>query len=222
MATQEQHHRTCGQCGARVAPDLRYCVHCYAPVAGAVGARAHVELAGQITTTHRMDPTLVFSPERHEEIARRSRSRKRIMIVSAGVVIAAVALSITLNLLASHRQRVAKMMAREEAAWRDLNALAEALDRFKGDVTRYPTKEEGLRSLARRPAAFPADSAEHAAYWFGPYMENIPEVDPWGNDYIYTTTDGGGSFELFSYGPGGETGSDSRFRVASQGHVTDR
>jgi len=222
MVTQEKHDRTCGQCGARVGPDLRYCVHCYAPIAGAVGARAHVELASQITTTHRLDPTLVFSPEKHEEIARRSRGRKRIAIVSGAIVIVAIALSIILSLLASHRQRLARTMAREEAAWRDLNALAEALDRFKSDVSRYPTKEEGLRSLARRPAAFPADSAEHAAYWFGPYMENIPEVDPWGNDYIYSTTDGGNSFELSSYGPGGETGSDSRFRVVSREDVRDR
>jgi hypothetical protein len=43
----------------------------------------------------------------------------------------------------------------------------------------------------------------------------VPEVDPWGNDYIYKASADGRSFELFSYGPGGETGSDSRFRVAS-------
>ncbi|HSB10350.1 MAG TPA: type II secretion system protein GspG [Blastocatellia bacterium] len=222
MATQEQDERACPQCGERLAPDLRYCVHCYAPVAGPVSARAHVELASRITTTHRLDPTLIFSPEKHEQLARRARSRRRMMITAAGVLTTVVAVSITLNLLAGHRQRVAKAMAREDAAWRDLNTLADALERFRGDVARYPTNEEGLRSLARRPAAFPPDGAEQATYWFGPYMENVPEVDPWGNDYLYTTTDGGGSFELFSYGPGGETSSDSRFRVASRVAATDR
>jgi hypothetical protein len=51
--------------------------------------------------------------------------------------------------------------------------------------------------------------------WYGPYLESVPEVDPWGNDYIYQTADGGLSFELFSFGPGGETGSGSRIYVAS-------
>jgi hypothetical protein len=52
-------------------------------------------------------------------------------------------------------------------------------------------------------------------------MESVPEVDPWGNDYVYHTGDNGRSFELFSTGPGGETGSDSRFRVASQPQARD-
>lgn len=132
-----------------------------------------------------------------------------------------VALSITLNLVAVHRQRVARAMAREEAARRDLRSLVDALERFKGDVARYPTNEEGLKGLSRRPAAFPPDNAEHANYWFGPYIDNIPEVDPWGNDYVYATADGGRSFELFSYGPGGETSSDSRFHVVSYNSNTN-
>jgi general secretion pathway protein G len=106
-------------------------------------------------------------------------------------------------------------MAREQAAHRELNALAEALARFRSDVERYPTNEEGLRCLARKPAAFEAAGAGRSSYWFGPYLENVPEVDPWGNDYVYHTADGGRSFELYSSGPGGETGSDSQFRVAS-------
>ena len=220
MEPQERDERICNQCGARVAPDRRYCVHCYAPVGG-VATRAHVELAGQIDSTHRIDPTVVFSPEQHEILARRSRSRKRMMLAGASVLMIVVALSITLNLVAVHRQRVARAMAREEAARRDLRSLVDALERFKGDVARYPTNEEGLKGLSRRPAAFPPDNAEHANYWFGPYIDNIPEVDPWGNDYVYATADGGRSFELFSYGPGGETSSDSRFHVVSYNSNTN-
>ena len=47
------------------------------------------------------------------------------------------------------------------------------------------------------------------------FLKHVPEVDPWGNDYVYRTEDAGRSFELYSSGPGGETGSDSRFRVTS-------
>jgi general secretion pathway protein G len=221
MATQELDAHICQQCGAKVAPDLRYCVHCYSPV-GASASRAHVELASKTATTHRPDPTLVFSPERHEARVRRARSRKRMIITATIVLVVVVAGSIALNIINRGRREAQRTMAREQAAHRELNALAEALDRFNADVQRYPTNEEGLRCLARKPAAFEAGEGR-SSYWFGPYLESVPEVDPWGSDYVYHTVDGGRSFELFSPGPGGETGSDSRFRVTSQpSAATDR
>ena len=222
MATQEQDAQKCQQCGEGLAPDLRYCVHCYFPV-GASASRAHVELAGKTETTHRPDPTLVFSPERHEAMVRRARSRKRMIITASIVLVVVVGGSIALNIINRGRREAQRTMAREQAAHREINALADALDRFKVDVQRYPTNEEGLRCLARKPAAFEAVGEGRSSYWFGPYLESVPEVDPWGSDYVYHTVDGGRSFELFSPGPGGETGSDSRFRVTSQpSAATDR
>jgi general secretion pathway protein G len=215
MATLEQDAHICQECGAKVSPDRRYCVHCYSPV-GRSAARAHVELTRETATTHRPDPTLVFSPEKHEEIARRARSRKRIIITAIAALAIVGAGSIVLNTVNRNRRETQRTMAREEAAHRDLNTLAEALERFKDDVRRYPTNEEGLACLTRKPAALRQDVAENQSAWFGPYMDHVPEVDPWGNDYVYRTADGGQNFELFSPGPGGETGSDSRFRVGSQ------
>jgi general secretion pathway protein G len=214
MATHEEDLKKCQECGARLAPDLRYCVHCYSPV-GATSTRAHVELAGEITTTRRADPTMVFSPERHEAIARRTRSRKRLIFAASMAVLVIVAGSVSLKVLNRHWRDAERVMARERAAHREISTMADALERYRGDVLRYPTNEEGLRSLARRPAVIRQDDAGHTTYWYGPYLETVPEVDPWGNDYIYKTPDDGRSFELFSYGPGGETGSDSRFRVVS-------
>jgi len=159
---------------------------------------------------------LVFSPERHEAIRRRARGRKRVIITAAIVVVAVVAGLIAVNAIKRGRRDAEKRLAREQAAQRELNTMAEALDRFKADVERYPTNEEGLRCLSRKPAAFVAEGGGRPTFWFGPYLENVPEVDPWGNDYEYHTVDGGRSFELFSPGPGGETGSDSRFRVTSE------
>lgn len=215
MATQEQDAHICRECGARVALDRRYCVHCYSPV-GAGSARAHVELARQTATTHRPDPTLVFSPERHAAIARQARTRKRI-IISATIALAIVVTgSVALSIMSRNRQESQKTMAREQAAQRDLNALADALERFKDDVQRYPTNAEGLICLVRKPAGVRQDIDESQGAWFGPYLDHVPEVDPWGNDYVYQTADGGKNFELFSHGPGGETGVDTRFRVGSR------
>ena len=214
MATQEQNARICGQCGVAVTPDLRYCLSCYSPLA-ASASRAHVELASKTATTHRPDPTRVFSPEKHAAIVRRSRNRKRIIIVSAISLVVIVGGLITWNIVNRNRLAAKRLMAREEAARRELNVLADALNRFRADVERYPTNEEGLRCLTRKPAAFMVEG-DRSSPWYGPYIENLPEVDPWGNDYVYRTEDGGRSFELFSPGPGGEESSDSRFRVVSQ------
>ncbi len=214
MATHKEDLKKCQECGANLAPDLRYCVHCYSPV-GATSTRAHVELAGEITTTRRADPTMVFSPERHEAIARRTRSRKRLIFAASMAVLVIVAGSVSLKVLNRHWRDAERVMARERAAQREISTMADALERLRADVLRYPTNAEGLRSLARRPAVIRQDDAGHMTYWYGPYLETVPEVDPWGNDYIYKTPDDGRSFELFSYGPGGETGSDSRFRVVS-------
>jgi len=220
MATQEQDARVCGQCGEAVTPDLRYCLNCYSPLA-ASASRAHVELARKTATTHRPDPTLVFSPEKHAAIVRRSRNRKRIVITSAISLVVIVGGLIALNIVNSNRREAQRLIAREDAARRELNVLAEALNRFKADLERYPTNEEGLRCLTRKPAAFMVES-DRASLWYGPYIEHLPEVDPWGNDYVYRTEDGGRSFELFSTGPGGEESADTRFRVESQQTAVDR
>lgn len=214
MATEIEDLKVCRECGARLAPDLRYCVRCYAPV-GATSTRAHIELAGEITTTRRADPTRVFSPERHEAIARRSRSRKR-LIVAAGIAVVLVAAgSVSLKVLNRHRRDAERIVVRENAAKREISAMADALESFRSDVLRYPRNEEGLRSLAWRPAVINEGKSGVLTYWYGPYLETVPEVDPWGNDYVYRSSDEGRSFELFSYGPGGEDGSESRFRVTS-------
>jgi type II secretion system protein G len=215
MASEEQDAHICAQCGARVAPDRRYCVHCYSPV-GSSAVRAHFELVRKTSTTHRPDPTVVFSPEKHEAIVRRARSRKRMIIAFVIGLVVIITGSITLNAINKSHREAQRMLARGQAAHRELNLLAEALDRFKADLSRYPTNEEGIRCLSRKPASFEAVGTEHASAWFGPYLENVPEVDPWGNDYVYHTSDSGRTFELFSRGPGGESSSDNRYRVTSQ------
>jgi len=214
MASQEPDDNLCQQCGARLARDRRYCIHCYAPV-GVTASRAHVDLVRETATTHRPDPTFVFSPEKHEAIARRNRSRKRIAIIGAATLILSIASLVVLSSLSRSRKELQRRVAREQAAKKELNTLAEALERFKADVERYPTNEEGLRCLSRKPAAFAAVTGDRMNYWFGPYLENVPEVDPWGNDYVYHTADGGRSFELFSLGPGGGGGNGNQFRVTS-------
>lgn len=221
MAAESPDKQRCAGCGATLAANLRYCVNCYRPVAGARPSRAHVETARQVETTHRPDPTTVFLPEVHEANLRRARRRKRAAIISATVILLAAAAIATWLALTHQSPEQRQTLARSEMARRELRLMAEALEHFRNDIGRYPTGVEGLHGLINRPAAFrPSDDAR-VNQWLGPYMEWLPEVDPWGNDYVYEVTEAGQGFLLYSHGPGGETGSDGQLQVTSPGQARE-
>jgi general secretion pathway protein G len=63
----------------------------------------------------------------------------------------------------------------------------------------YPTK---LRDLEFAPT-----DEKMKGKWRGPYMNDVPEDDPWGNPYVYKVTPGKKyPYELYSYGPNGPEG----------------
>src|SRR5215467_11019059 len=88
MENQDQNNKTCPSCGARMSASMRYCPSCNQKVSGVSGVSGertgslHTESAKDIDTTHRYDPTVVFSPEAHEQIKRKTKSQKRLMIAS--------------------------------------------------------------------------------------------------------------------------------------------
>ena len=215
MTSQGPAKHICSGCGAKLAANLRYCIYCYRPVRGAQGPRAHVESARVIDTTHRDDPTKVFLPEEHEAMLRRARRRKRLWITGAIVFVLAVAVSVTFYHLKRQWRENEKAMAREQMARRELRLLSDALERFKVDIGRYPTTEEGVASLTRRPSLKEMSGSSRAGQWFGPYLDGIYEVDPWGNDYVYEATGAEQGFTLLSNGPGGEDGFGGELQVTS-------
>jgi type II secretion system protein G len=72
--------------------------------------------------------------------------------------------------------------------------ISTALERFKGDHSVYPVR---LRDLWQKPV-------QAGARWKGPYLESGASYDPWGGDFVYTSTPF--SFELVSYGADGVPG----------------
>jgi len=90
--------------------------------------------------------------------------------------------------------------AKVKAARAQIELLGTALDTLRLDVGRYPTTEEGLDALARKPSALER--------WDGPYLKKQVPMDPWGKPYVYRSPGEHGSFDLLSYGadgaPGGE------------------
>lgn len=86
-----------------------------------------------------------------------------------------------------------------KAARIQIQGLANSLDLFYLDAGRYPSTNEGLAALIRRPAGLNA--------WNGPYIKSgtIPN-DPWGNGYLYRSPGGHGPFDIVSYGSDGREG----------------
>jgi len=85
--------------------------------------------------------------------------------------------------------------------------LETALKLYKLDNGFYPTTEQGLEALVKKPTSAPIPER----YREGGYLEkrSIPK-DPWGNPYIYVSPGSHGDFDISSYGADGKPGGDGK------------
>lgn len=90
--------------------------------------------------------------------------------------------------------------AKAKTAGVQIADLEKSMDLYKLDVGRYPTTEEGLDALVKKPAS--------ANGWTGPYLKGGVPTDPWGHPYRYANPGPNGGIEILSLGsdgaPGGE------------------
>jgi general secretion pathway protein G len=90
--------------------------------------------------------------------------------------------------------------AKSKTAAVQIADIEKAMELFKLDVGRFPTSEEGLDALAKRPASVTSG-------WSGPYLKGTLPADPWGKPYHYQLAPNG-TVEILSLGadgaPGGE------------------
>ena len=98
--------------------------------------------------------------------------------------------------------------ARESSARLQIKAFESALDGYKLDNGVYPSTDQGLDALIRKPEAgqIPPKWRE------GGYLKpaRIPK-DPWGHDYHYFSPGNEGrEYEIISYGADGEQGGEGR------------
>jgi general secretion pathway protein G len=93
--------------------------------------------------------------------------------------------------------------ARVTAARQDIGAIVQALKLYKLDNMRYPTTEQGLQALVKKPAAAPVPEN-----WKGNgYLEKLPK-DPWGTPYKYLQPGLHGDVDVMSYGADREAGGE--------------
>jgi len=81
-----------------------------------------------------------------------------------------------------------------------LETIEKALDQYRLDMGSYPTTEQGLDALLKRP--------EGDARWRGPYLkkEKTVPLDPWGHPFIYRAPGEHAEFDLLSLGRDGKPG----------------
>ena len=91
--------------------------------------------------------------------------------------------------------------AKETAAAAQIKNFETALALYKLQNGNYPTTEQGLEALAKKPVIPPIP--KH--YQNGGYLSHIPD-DPWGNKYIYISPSKHGQYAIISYGPTGAPG----------------
>ena len=93
--------------------------------------------------------------------------------------------------------------ARGTAARTDVNNLVQALKLYKLDNQRYPSAEQGLDALVRKPTA-----GAVPPNW-KPYLDKLP-ADPWGRPYQYVNPGVKGEIDVFSYGADGQAGGEGK------------
>ena len=103
---------------------------------------------------------------------------------------------------------VPKLMQRAQeakvtAAMMQIKNFKTALEMFYLDNGFYPSTEQGLQALVKKPTT----GREPKHYRSGGYIEKIPR-DPWGNPYIYRCPGEHGAYDIISYGADGEPGGE--------------
>lgn len=97
---------------------------------------------------------------------------------------------------------VPKIMSRPEQARmvkvkQDILAIQSGLDLYKLDNSTYPTTEQGLQALVKKPNTPP-----YPSNWKSDgYLEDVPQ-DPWGEPYQYANQDE--KVKIYSFGPKGK------------------
>ena len=95
--------------------------------------------------------------------------------------------------------------AKPQKAAIDLKQIGLALDMYAADNGMYPTTEQGLDALIRKPTSQP-----EPMNWLEAYVEPTKFLDPWGAQYIYESPSQheGYDYDLYSNGLDGQEGGE--------------
>lgn len=96
--------------------------------------------------------------------------------------------------------------ARVASARSQIDSFAVALEAYYIDCGRYPTEEQGLNALRKKPDIEPVPDG-----WGGPYIHKDAPKDPWGNEYEYMVPGNDGDpYAIRSFGADGKSGGEGK------------
>ena len=96
--------------------------------------------------------------------------------------------------------------SRMAAARSQIDSFSLALESYYIDCGRYPTEEQGLEALWKKPTIEPI-----SPNWAGPYIYKKTPNDPWGNPYEYKLPGPEGlPFSIRSLGADGREGGEGK------------
>jgi len=125
-----------------------------------------------------------------------------VVITIIGLIMALVGPRV-LNYLSESKAKTAQIQ---------IESFSSALDLFYLDNGRYPTSNEGLTALVRRPP--------NVGGWNGPYLKSgLVPADPWGRAYLYRAPGDREPYEIVSLGASGQpngTGNDGVIKSANR------
>ena len=84
-----------------------------------------------------------------------------------------------------------------------MSNIANALDLYRLDNSHYPSTQQGLEALVKRPTGSP----EPRNWNPDGYLKSVPE-DPWGRPYEYQSPGSQGAYDLYSLGSDGQEGGE--------------
>ncbi|WP_034837113.1 type II secretion system major pseudopilin GspG [Endozoicomonas numazuensis] len=93
--------------------------------------------------------------------------------------------------------------AKVTVARSDIETISQALELFRLDNGFYPSTDQGLDALVKKPTITP----EPRNWNPEGYLKKAP-VDPWGNAYIYLQPGNHGKYDLYSLGADGREGGE--------------
>lgn len=130
--------------------------------------------------------------------SRRQQSAFTLIEIMVVVVILGILAAIVIPKIISRPEEARLVKAKQ-----DILAIQEALDLYKLDNGFYPSTNQGLSALIKRPSSQPVPQNWKS----GGYLQRLP-LDPWGKAYQYLnpgvhTPDG---VDIFTYGPTGQPG----------------